>query len=450
MKSIFSLLFIFSISTYTHAQINIGQKIKDKVKQRADQKTDKAIDDALDKAEDGTKKKTKTETEDGKTKTKSKTDDGTTKTKTKTEDDDGDKTKTKTESDNISSPATASFASYSKFDFVPGEKTIFFDDFAQDNIGDFPVKWNTNGKGEVVTNSRYPGKWLKMRNSTTYLPEISSNKFPDNYTIEYDMVVTGEDRSGTFNLELTSLPNKQQVPGAGDNPGPGLYLTTQMNSSGQIRYIIQTTLIDGSNAGGNTDLNDETLTGKPNEKFHVSIAVNKQRFRYYVNEVKVLDLPRVLPAVNYNAIVFRMWGWADDHPFDALFSNFRYAEGITDVRSKLITEGKLVTRGILFDVNSDKIKPESYGTLKEIAQVLKDNATVNVKIIGHTDSDGSASANLDLSKKRSASVKNALSKDFGIEASRMQTDGKGASEPASPNTTAEGKANNRRVEFIKL
>lgn len=93
-----------------------------------------------------------------------------------------------------------------------------------------------------------------------------------------------------------------------------------------------------------------------------------------------------MPEATYNAIIFRMWGWADDHPFDALFSNFRYAEGTTDARSKLMTEGKLVTRGITFDVNSDKIKPESFGTIKEIAQVLKENAGVRVKIIGHTDS----------------------------------------------------------------
>ena len=91
--------------------------------------------------------------------------------------------------------------SYSKFDFVPGEKVIFFDDFSQDNAGDFPAKWNTNGKGEVVTSNRYPGKWLKMRNSTTYIPEIVSNKFPENYTIEYDMIASGEDRSGAFSIE---------------------------------------------------------------------------------------------------------------------------------------------------------------------------------------------------------------------------------------------------------
>lgn len=108
------------------------------------------------------------------------------------------------------------------------------------------------------------------------------------------------------------------------------------------------------------------------------------------------------------------------------------------------------SRGILFDVNSEKIKPESFGTLKEIAAVLKENSSVRVTIIGHTDADGDAKKNLDLSKRRAASVKNSLAKDFGIDAGRMQTGGKGASVPASPNTTAEGKANNRRVEFIKL
>jgi OOP family OmpA-OmpF porin len=348
----------------------------------------------------------------------------------------------------------ATFTSYSKFDFVPGEKVIFFDDFSQDKIGDFPVKWNTNGKGEVVTSNAYPGNWLKMRNATTYLPEITSKKFPENYTLEYDMIANGEDRAGSFNLEFASLANKNQVPDASDRTGnTGLFLTTEMQSDGAIRFLTTTVINtngEQTDGGANTDINDNTMQGKAGEKFHVSIAVNKQRFRFYINEVKVLDLPKLLPIGNYNAIIFRMWGWSEDHPFDALISNVRYAEGTTDVRSKLMTEGKLVTRGILFDINSDRIKAESYGSLKEIAQVLKDNAAVKVKIVGHTDSDGDDNANLVLSKKRAEAVKNSLNKDFGIESSRMETDGKGESVPASPNTTTEGKAENRRVEFIKL
>ena len=101
-------------------------------------------------------------------------------------------------------------------------------------------------------------------------------------------------------------------------------------------------------------------------------------------------------------------------------------------------------------MNSDKIKPTSYGTLKEIATILTENADVKVKIIGHTDTDGDDAKNLDLSKRRAAAVKTALSKEFNIDESRLDTDGMGETKPVADNNTSEGKAQNRRVEFIKL
>ena len=82
--------------------------------------------------------------------------------------------------------------------------------------------------------------------------------------------------------------------------------------------------------------------------------------------------------------------------------------------------------------------------------MLKENADMKVKIVGHTDSDGVDAANLDLSKRRSASVKAALAKEFGIDENRMETDGKGESQPVDKNDSPAGKANNRRVEFIKI
>ncbi|HNF49590.1 MAG TPA: OmpA family protein, partial [Chitinophagales bacterium] len=101
-------------------------------------------------------------------------------------------------------------------------------------------------------------------------------------------------------------------------------------------------------------------------------------------------------------------------------------------------------------VNSATIKGESYGTLKDFAAVMTENPDVKVKIVGHTDSDGDDAKNMELSKKRAESVKSALNKEFGIDNSRMETEGKGETQPADNNNTPEGKANNRRVEFIKL
>jgi outer membrane protein OmpA-like peptidoglycan-associated protein len=100
-------------------------------------------------------------------------------------------------------------------------------------------------------------------------------------------------------------------------------------------------------------------------------------------------------------------------------------------------------------VNKDVVKPESYGTLKNIADVLNENPDVKIRIIGHTDADGNDASNLDLSKRRAASVKNELVKTFGIDAARIETDGKGEAQPVASNDTPANKALNRRVEFIK-
>ena len=131
-------------------------------------------------------------------------------------------------------------------------------------------------------------------------------------------------------------------------------------------------------------------------------------------------------------------------------NNLRLAVGAPDTRNKLLTEGKFVTSGIHFDVNSDKIKPDSYGILKEVATVLKENEAVKIKIVGHTDSDGDDAKNMELSKKRAEAVKNALTGEFQISNARIEIDGKGETMPLSKNDTPVGKAQNRRVEFIKM
>lgn len=130
-------------------------------------------------------------------------------------------------------------------------------------------------------------------------------------------------------------------------------------------------------------------------------------------------------------------------------SHIRVDTGKADTRHQLIEEGRFSTTAILFNVNAAAIKPESGSLLKEIADVLSQTKDVRIKIIGHTHSDGDDKANLTLSQKRAAAVKNALVSEYGIEAVRIKTDGKGESKPEADNITKEGKARNRRVEFVK-
>ncbi|HEY2386037.1 MAG TPA: OmpA family protein [Candidatus Binatia bacterium] len=107
---------------------------------------------------------------------------------------------------------------------------------------------------------------------------------------------------------------------------------------------------------------------------------------------------------------------------------------------------KIVLRGVNFDFNKANIRPDAAGILKEAASILKDNSTLKVSVEGHTDSVGSDQYNLKLSLRRAAAVKDFLVKE-GIADSRLSTRGLGESQPVASNDTADGRAQNRRVEL---
>ncbi len=117
----------------------------------------------------------------------------------------------------------------------------------------------------------------------------------------------------------------------------------------------------------------------------------------------------------------------------------------------LVKEGMAITlRGIYFDVNKTTIKPESRPALEDAAKILKENPSIRVEIQGHTDSQGSDEYNLKLSDGRAWAVVNFLVQNLGIEQGRLTAKGYGESRPVADNSTAEGRALNRRVEFVIL
>lgn len=341
------------------------------------------------------------------------------------------------------SGTSASLQTYSKFDFVPGDKVIAFEDFSQDAIGDFPDKWNTNSSGEVVTMSGQSGHWLMINKKGVFVPEYIKS-LPDNFTMEFDLIYSGLNLPYLQIMMLSAGSEKDVLSyDVGQRSGANIGIQPILRDKGGIGHIIV------YNAGQSIADNQVQFQNNGSSKIKVSIWRQKQRLRVYFDENKVFDLPRAFASdKNYDLLKFETWSdFVSNEKY--LIGNLKLAVGAPDTRNKLITEGKFSTTGILFDVNSAKIKPESYGTLKEIADVLKDNSSVHISIIGHTDNDGNPDYNLKLSKERAEAVKNALSSQFGIDASRMSIDGKGASQPVADNKTPEGKAQNRRVEFVK-
>lgn len=437
MNSVLKLLFIAALAGLTlnvqgQIKVDLNRKINNKVNQRVNKNVDKAIDKGLDAVENGAKEDPK-KTE--------KTDPATTNQNNQSDKSAG--TDNQAQVGKSGGQEQPQLQSYSKYDFVPGEKVIFFEDFSQDAVGDFPALWNTNGSAEVVTTNLFPGKWMKFVMRECVWTDALLN-LPDNYTIEFDIVpIAGEEKGmAGWNMRLMQAKNAKAwdsgtVPGEGGfyfsveyfgRPGYGTWL-----NKGEC----QQSKLSGYKEG-------EEFKEKENQKYHIAIWVQKSRVRLYQNQDKIFDVPRAFPTGCVKPDRFRLENGA------AMVSNLRIAVGVPDMRNKLITEGKLVSYGIYFDVNKDVVKPESYGTLKEIAAVLNENPDVKVKIVGYTDSDGADAANLDLSKRRGASVKNELVKSFNIDASRLESDGMGEGQPVAPNDTPANKALNRRVEFIKL
>ncbi|MCL8008979.1 OmpA family protein [Gelidibacter japonicus] len=335
---------------------------------------------------------------------------------------------------------------YSKYDFVPGDKVLFYDDFSQDFIGDFPSKWNTNGSGEVVKLNNMDGNWFELitGNSIFYIPDVKN--LPEDYTIEFDIVTQGfsQKTSSSSYLQIT-LTDSDALRKYSDN-----YIQSSLSLCQYNTYGIHSTNIFNNKSGGidskvAADIR-EALLNQP----HIAIAVTRNRYRLWVNETKYLDIPRMVTELNVlKHLKFNVIGLKEGE--ERIFiSNLKVADGGEDLRRKLLSEGKISTNGILFDSGSANIKPQSLGIVFQVSQVLLQDENMKLTIVGHTDADGNSDANMTLSKQRAESVKNALVNLYNISPDRLQTDGKGASTPVADNTTPDGKAQNRRVEFIKI
>ncbi len=426
-------LMCITVNAESQIKVDLKKKLEQQVNRRLNQKADQAIDKTLDAVEDSI---TSGPDKNGNTNNNASAGKSTTGQAQGT----GGQKAGEASQDQ----QQASLQSYSKYDFVPGEKVIFYDDFSQDAVGDFPALWNTNGSAEVVTTNLFPGKWMKfIMDECVWTDELL--KLPENYTIEYDVIpiggLEGERMSG-WHMKLMQAKNAKAWDG-GTAPGSGGF-QLKVEYFGRQSYH---TWLMGEECGPamlSGYVENESIRQKMNQMYHIALWVQKTRIRVYQGQNKIIDLPRALPAGCVKPDRLRFETGA------AMISNVRIAVGAPDMRNKLLTEGKLISYGIYFDVNKDVVKPESYGTLKEISTVLQENPDVRVKIVGYTDADGADASNLDLSKRRGASVKNELVKNFGIDASRLESDGMGESQPVAPNDTPANKALNRRVEFIKL
>jgi outer membrane protein OmpA-like peptidoglycan-associated protein len=320
---------------------------------------------------------------------------------------------------------------WDNYDFVPGSKVLFFTDFSDDRTGNFARRLKfVSGSMDVV--ERDGVKMLRSVARSTFLIPVGG-PLPERFTLEFDIIapnLTGYDLlafeggatldRGNESVEINWHPSGTLMIGAGQNAS---------NSSVAIPEAMQPLIVD--------------------QIAHVRVLMDGAYFKMYTNERRLYNIPEL--SFKRDSVI-RVFVKGTEEPGQAVYiTGIRLAESEMDVLyDALEANGRWATQGILFETGKSDLKPESRPVLKEIAATLKDHADLKILIEGHTDNVGQAPSNLALSEARARAVKAALVTDFAIEESRITTQGLGDTKPAVPNATPEGRAQNRRVEIVKM
>ena len=403
--------FLFSVC----AVAQVKDPVKEAEKQstsRANKNIDKGIDKSLDKIEEGIgslfgKKKKKDQTENDSENDVAQNNEQAANTQALSD-------------ENDVKPAL----NWAKYDFVPGDKVIFEDNLLGEENGEFPSRWDlVRGNVEIA---EFGGETVIMYRdgSPTIVPYMKNAKedyLPDVFTIEFDLYC------GTDNFVAYLYDRKNQKSGS---------------PSGYTHFNIKNDRMELGQS------NSRLPEGKDYAKrrwVHIAIAYTNGKLKGYIDETRLINLPRI--DFDPKGLSLHSYHARNDNLY--YIKNIRIAEGGVKYYDRVMQDGKIIATGIRFDVNKATLKPESMGVINEIAGLMKDNPDIKFSVEGHTDSDGDDNSNLILSEQRAQTVMQTLV-SLGIDSDRMSSKGWGESKPMDTNETPEGKANNRRVEFVKM
>jgi outer membrane protein OmpA-like peptidoglycan-associated protein len=312
-----------------------------------------------------------------------------------------------------------------KADFIPGDKAVFFDDFTDMNGDDAPPHWKVRGGTAELRTGEGVRQLSMTARSVTLTPNLKG--LPKNFTMESVMkyqghgvavhwIFRGKTGQEIMRMQLGSVYTKMDI---------HFRVGKEIISSQQI-------VMDWT---------------KPVRQ---ALWLQKGRLRLYLNGERAFDANQI--EIEEIATVEAEVSMSQDpRPPEKYFGfqGVRFAESFPDMSQVITSTGRYIVRGILFDTDSDGIKPESAPAIKKIATSLEANPTLKLTIEGHTDSVGDAAHNLDLSKRRAEAVRAVLVGQFNVDAGRLSAAGLGATKPVEPNDTPQGRAQNRRVELVR-
>jgi outer membrane protein OmpA-like peptidoglycan-associated protein len=309
---------------------------------------------------------------------------------------------------------------WANFDFKPGERVLFLEDFSKDEVGNFPARLELKrGNAEVV---EWQGRRLLSIPAASIIEIPLPETLPERFTVEFEYFAGQAANYGAQPMLLFA-----EEPNLDSPRNPHVQFATTAGIAGPQEF---TTAIAH-------EYRDSL--------YKVRVMADGKYAKVYINERRVANAPSANLA-RPNKLILNVRGW-DKQP--SLIGNIHVAAGGKKLYDALAEKGRVATQGIYFDTGSDRLRPESSATLKEIGTMLKEHPELKLTIEGHTDNVGSAESNQTLSEKRAASVRQFLIDSYQIDGGRLAAKGLGQTKPMGPNDTPEGRQNNRRVELVK-
>lgn len=348
-----------------------------------------------------------------------------------------------------------------KSDFVRGGTVFFSDDLSGERMGEFPSKWDLlNGSECEVVNIK--GKNAIRIEGTQIRPLMEELKYlPEEFTIELDVLSQPAQEGSGWDATLDYFFFGENYAGTGEDRVFDYTTSVETSRSGwqtgnydAIAWGWGSWNPSGNKIEGESSREAIRKVFKKNDWNHIAFSFNKRAFKVYLNYSRIVNIP--------NQKQPRAWSLegSSDSDKGVYITNIVMAKGAVELYERNATDyssavekaiaetGKFVTNNILFETGKATLKPESMSEIQKVAEYMKKNPSARFEVQGHTDNQGSDKVNDPLSQQRAEAVVKAL-EEQGVDPFNLRPVGKGSHEPVADNKTEEGRAKNRRVEFIK-
>ncbi len=317
--------------------------------------------------------------------------------------------------------ADTSTVDWTRYDYIPGQQVLFYEDFSGDKPGEAPQVWKVSEGGKVEVKKQGEVFWLHALKESTVSP--AQLKLSPQFTLEMDFNVLTEGYSGRYRMDFIGKDKEEWASITLEPFAVFFSMSTGLTSEKRVE------LKSGAH--------------------HLAVQADGGGFRAYLDKWQVLNIPKTGSFAATQIEVF-MPGQGDEEGDDlCMITNFCVAQGPATLQNQLTASGKIVAYGIYFNAGKNAIRPESTPTLKQFAELLQADASLNFSIECHDNELPDQGDNVKLSQERAEALKDWLVENYRIPSDRLAIKGWGETRPLVEAGTVDGNKMNRRVEFIR-